>query len=140
MNVPTLPQARATRGERGGITVEFTLTLLLAIAVFAAITQLIFAMHVRAIVSDCLREGARHAALANGDLASGRDYTHQLLHASLNSAYSATVQVSLTREWRSGLEVVHANAEAPLPLVGLVGPERVMQLDAYAVSETQFLD
>lgn len=125
--------------ERGGTSAEFVLNLILAISVFLAITQILFALHVRAVVSDCLREGAQRAALANSDIASGISYTKALLGASLAPGYRDAIEVSISPEIVDGMEVLHARANAPLPLVGLIGPGGTMRLEAFAVSEAQFV-
>lgn len=126
--------------ERGSASAEFVLNLILALSVFLAILQLLFALHVRAIVTDCLREGAQRAALANADVASAITYTNTLLGASLTAGYRDSIAVSITADVAGGVQVMRARAHAPLPLVGLLGPGGVMELEAFAVSEAQFLD
>lgn len=129
-----------SRRELGSASAEFVLNLILAISVFFAITQILFALHVRAVVADCLREGAQRAALANSDIASGIAYTNTLLGASLTSSYRDSIDVTITADTVGGVDVLRARALAPLPLVGLAGPGGTMELEAFAVSEAQFVN
>ena len=105
----------------------------LVLALFLGVVQVALAMHVRALTIDAAAEGARIAARADRDLASGAARAQELLASSLGSRYAQDVSVRRTSE--GGLDVVEVTAQVPLPVVGLLGPSVVLTLQGLALEE-----
>lgn len=59
--------------ERGSAVAEFTMVSALVVLVVFALVQLTFALWVRAVLTDAAAEGARLAALWDGDEAAAAD-------------------------------------------------------------------
>ncbi|MET0726265.1 MAG: TadE/TadG family type IV pilus assembly protein [Leifsonia sp.] len=121
------------RDEGGSAVVEFTLVSALLTALALAVVQLAFALHIRNTVIDAAAEGARFAALADNTLADGEDRTRQLIIAALGPAYAEDVAA------RYGSFAGHPSTEVsvttPLPLAGLLGPDRAMEVTGRASLE-----
>jgi hypothetical protein len=103
------------------------------LALFLAVVQTALAMHVRSLAIDAAAEGARVAARADRDLASGATRTRELLTSALGSGYAEDVSVRQT-VW-DGLDVVEVTVQVPLPVVGLLGPSGVLTLQGHALEE-----
>lgn len=132
--VPAEPATTGRRdGERGSAVAEFVMVSALVLALFLAVVQVALAMHVRALAIDAAAEGARVAARADRDLASGASRTQELLTAALGSRYAD--DVSVRRTVQDGLEVVEVTVQVPLPVVGLIGPSGVLTLQGHALEE-----
>ncbi|WP_250443931.1 TadE family protein [Actinotalea sp. C106] len=124
----TLPQD----GERGAAIVDFVLVGALTTLLFAAVLQLALTLHVRSTLIDCAAEGARYGALADRDPAHGADRARELIQMSLSPRFAqeVTAQALLI----DGLDVVRVEVNAPLPLVGLLGPS-TLTVDGHALDE-----
>ncbi|MEN5074961.1 TadE family protein [Isoptericola cucumis] len=120
-------------GESGSAVAEFVMVSALVLALFLGVVQVALAMHVRALTIDAAAEGARIAARADRDLASGAARTQELLASSLGSRYAGDVSVRRTSD--AGLDVVEVTARVPLPVVGLLGPSGVLTLQGHALEE-----
>jgi hypothetical protein len=122
------------REEAGSAVVEFTLVSVLLTALALAVVQLALALHIRNTVIDAAAEGARFAALADNSLSDGADRTRQLIEAALGPAYAERISV------RYGSFAGHQSTEVhvvtPLPLAGLLGPDRAMEVVGRAAVET----
>ncbi len=119
--------------ERGSAVAEFVLVAALVLALFLGVVQVALAMHVRALVIDAAAEGARVAARADRDLGDGAQRTRDLLTASLNASYARDVSVRSTT--LDGLPVVEVTVQAPLPVVGILGPSGVLTARGHALEE-----
>jgi hypothetical protein len=100
---------------------------------FVAVLQLTIVLHVRNTLVDSASEGARYGALAGHEPADGADRSRVLIGQSLSPAYAQGV--SATRTTLDGLDVVEVQVEAPLPLVGLVGPAGTLTVRGHALVE-----
>ena len=100
---------------------------------FVAVLQLTIVLHVRNTLVDSAAEGARYGALAGHDAADGAQRSKDLIAQSVSSAYAQGV--SAGRTTIDGLEVVEVEVEAPLPLVGLVGPAGTLTVRGHALVE-----
>lgn len=100
---------------------------------FVAVLQLTIVLHVRNTLVDSASEGARYGALAGHDPGDAAERSRVLIAQSLSSAYAQGV--SATRTTLDGLEVVEVRVEAPLPLVGLVGPAGSLTVHGHALVE-----
>ena len=95
--------------------------------------QLTIVLHVRNTLVDSAGEGARYGALAGHDPADGATRSRELIAQSLSPAYARTVSGGRTTV--DGLDVVEIEVEAPLPLVGLVGPAGTLTVRGHALVE-----
>ena len=100
---------------------------------FVAVLQLTIVLHVRNTLVDSAAEGARYGALAGHEPADGAQRSRDLIAQSLSSAYAQGVRAGRTT--LDGLEVVEVEVEAPLPLVGLVGPAGTLTVRGHALVE-----
>ena len=100
---------------------------------FVAVLQLTIVLHVRNTLVDSAAEGARYGALAGHDAADGAQRSRDLIAQSVSSAYAQGV--SAGRTTIDGLEVVEVEVQAPLPLVGLIGPAGTITVRGHALVE-----
>jgi hypothetical protein len=100
---------------------------------FLAVFQFGLALHIRNTLIACASEGARYGARADAMPGDGVTRARQLISASLADRYAANVtSETLTVD---GIAVVQLRVEAPLPVIGLLGPDRVLSVQARAFSE-----
>ncbi|HEX2499241.1 MAG TPA: TadE family protein, partial [Actinomycetes bacterium] len=85
-------RALRLRGERGSAVVEFTLVSVVLVAVFLAVVQFGFVIHVRNTLVACAAEGARHAANADRGLAEGEARTTALIGSALSPSLAGEVR------------------------------------------------
>ncbi|MEJ3405037.1 TadE/TadG family type IV pilus assembly protein [Rathayibacter sp. YIM 133350] len=120
--------------EAGSAVAEFVMVSALLTALALAVLQLGFALLIRNTVLDAAAEGARYAALADTGLAAGAQRTRELITTALGPDYAAHIEA------RYGNYAGHASTEVrvrtPLPLAGLFGPDRAMEVVGHASLET----
>ncbi len=126
--------AVALSGEEGSSPVEFVLVGALLTVLTAGVLQFGFAVYVRNVVHDAAVEGAYHAALADTSLAEGADRTREIVARSVGAEYAAEVTVGETAEL--GHPSVEVRVRAVLPLLGLLGPSRTLEVTARAPIES----
>lgn len=99
-----------------------------------SVLQLGLALHVRNTVTDAAAEGARFAALADNGLAEGMERTRQLITTAIGPDYARDVSSSY------GTYLGHPSTEirviTTLPLIGLLGVEKGLEVSAHAAVET----
>ena len=125
---------RTGEGERGSAPAEFALVSGLLAVLTLSVLQLGLALHVRNTALDAAAEGARIAALADGGLPEGVQRTRDLLRTALSPGYAR--QVTAAHRVLSGTPTVEVTVLLPLPLVGLVGIERGLEVRGHAAVET----
>jgi len=118
--------------ERGNASVEFALVAPLLMLVALAVLQLMLAIHVRTVVTSAAIEGARVAALVDGDLNRAESRTRSILES--NIAGSAVQSISASRVNTEGNEMFAVVVETELPLIGFYGPTS-MKLTGHALAE-----
>lgn len=125
----------ARRGGRddGSALAEFAGVAGLLALLFVAVVQVAVVQHVRATAVDCAGEGARLGALVGSSPAAGAQRTRDLLAASLSPRYARDVDATVVQV--AGAPVVEVRVRAPLPVVGLLGPDRVLDLTGHATLE-----
>jgi hypothetical protein len=106
------------------------LLTLMTLAVF----QLAFALHIRNTLLDAASEGARFASLADNGVDEGAIRTRELIAAALGETYAHNVTAD-SGDWM-GYPAVIITVSAPLPLVGLVGVDRALEVVGHAPLET----
>jgi len=109
-----------------------TLVLLLGMGVF----QLGLALYVRNTLIAAAAEGARTGAHADAAAGDAVARTTGFISDTLPAAYAR--QVSSTRSRTSqGVAVVEVTIEAPVPVIGLLGPAGTMTITGRAFDERQ---
>ncbi len=119
--------------DRGSAVVDFALVGALLVLVVLAVLQVAVAVHVRSTVVAAATEGARAAAVADGRLSDGVRRTRELVTASLPASYGG--DVTAWYEDDAGLRTVAVQVRAPLPVLGLLGPDGDLTVVGHAVVE-----
>lgn len=127
------PRAMIT-ADAGSAVAEFVMVVSLLTVLTLSVMQLALALHIRNTVLDAAAEGARFAALADSGPADGVARTRDLITAALGPAYARDVEAVY------GSYGGHPSAEvrvvAPLPLLGLLGPDRGLEVVGHAAVES----
>ncbi|MEO6142658.1 MAG: TadE/TadG family type IV pilus assembly protein [Dermatophilaceae bacterium] len=125
---------RADR-ESGSAVADFAMVSGLLSLLFLAVFQLGLALHIRNTLISCASEGARYGARANATPQEGVARASQLIRASLSDRFADNVTATTTTV--DGIQVLQVRIEAPLPVLGPLGPDRVLSVQARAFSEKQ---
>lgn len=107
----------------------------LVVVLFMAVVQLGLVLHIRNTLISCASEGARLGARADADPGTGAARTRELIRSSLADAYAEDVSVGVGSV--SGVQVVEVRVRAPLPVLGLIGPEGELDVTGRAFLERQ---
>ena len=120
--------------ESGSSPVEFVLVGTLLTLLTLGVLQFGLAVYVRNVVHDAAVEGAYHAALADISLRDGADRTREIVSRTVGAEYATDVEV---RESSTlGQPAVHDDVRTTLPLVGLLGLPRLLEVTASAPVES----
>lgn len=111
--------------------VDFVLVSALVTVLFLAVIQLALLLHVRNTLADAASSAARYGALADRTAADARERAAMLLDASLGSGYAQDVQAAVTSV--GGVQTMTVRVVAPMPLLGLFGPSRTLEMSGHAV-------
>lgn len=126
--------AATWRDDTGSSPVEFVLVGALLTFLTLGVLQLGLVVYVRNVVHDAAVEGAYRAALADTAFSDGADRTREIIARAVGSSYADDVTV------REGTELGHptvsVTVRTPLPLAGLLGIPRTMEVTAHAPSES----
>lgn len=114
---------------------DFVLVGTLVILIFAALLQLALALHVRNILVDSAAEGARAGALVGAGDETAVERTRYLIDLALSQRY--THEVSTRRVEVEGMALLQVDVRATIPLLGLVGPTRELEVSGRAVLEDE---
>ena len=98
-----------------------------------AVVQLALALHVRNTLLDAAAEGARFAALAGSSDAAGIIRTKDLIAAAVSAEYARDVSAGTTSI--AGVPAIEVTVRATLPVVGLLGLERGLEVSGHAALE-----
>ena len=126
-------RASALAGDRGSAAAEFVLVGALLTVLTLTVLQLALALHVRNTALDAAAEGARFAALADSSLAEGVARTRELVTVALGPGYATDVVAGYTEY--DGYPSVQVRVIAPLPLLGLLGLDRGLEVVGHAAVE-----
>jgi hypothetical protein len=121
--------------ERGSAPAEFVMVGSLLTLLVLSVLQLGLALHVRNTVTDAAAEGARYAALAGAGLDDGAERTRRLIATALGSGYPVEVTAGAA-DWQ-GIAVAEVRVSAPLPVLGLLGVDRGLEVAGHAPMEDQ---
>lgn len=120
------------KSERGNASVEFALVAPLLMLVALAVLQLMLAIHVRTVITSAAIEGARVAALVDGNLTRAESRTRSILES--NIAGTAVQSISASRVTEGDNEMFAVVVDVELPLIGFYGPTS-MKLTGHALAE-----
>ena len=126
--------AEEIHDERGSSPVEFELVGTLLTVLTLAVLQLGLAIYVRNVVHDAAVEGAHSAALADTSLAEGSARTREIIARTVGLEYAG--DVSVRQSHSLGHETVEVTVVTTLPLVGLLGAPRSLEVTAHAPVES----
>jgi Flp pilus assembly protein TadG len=129
------PSAVTGDRESGSAVADFAMVAGLLSLLFLAVFQLGLALHIRNTLISCASEGARHGARANADPQDGATRAKDLITKSLPARYAADVIEEPTSV--DGIKVVQVRIQAPLPVLGPLGPDGVLSVQARAYAEKQ---
>lgn len=122
--------ADTTAGERGAAVVDFVLVGALLTVFFVSIIQLALVLHVRNTLIDAAASGARYGTLADRGADDARRRTGELIGTALNADFARDIQ---TREVVfQGLRTLEVTVRAPLPVIGLIGPRKGLEVSGHA--------
>jgi Flp pilus assembly protein TadG len=127
--------AAADERDSGSAVADFAMVSGLLCLLFLAVFQLGLALHIRNTLISCASEGARYGARANATPQDGVARARQLIRASLTDRYADNVTATTTTV--DGIQVMQVRIQAPLPVLGPLGPDRVLSVQARAFSESQ---
>ncbi|MDT0143070.1 TadE/TadG family type IV pilus assembly protein [Microbacterium sp. PRC9] len=122
------------RDDAGASPVEFVLVGTLLTVLTLGVLQFGLAVYVRNVVHDAAVEGAYHAALADTTLADGAQRTRDIVGRAIGAEYATDVRVQESAAL--GQRTVEVRVQATLPLVGLLGAPRGMEVTAHAPVES----
>jgi Flp pilus assembly protein TadG len=122
--------------ETGSAVADFAMVAGLLSLLFVAVFQLGLALHIRNTLISCASEGARYGARVGATTQDGEARTKRLIQASLPGRYAENVSAAESTTV-DGIAVVEVRIEAPLPVLGPLGPDRVLTVRARAFSERQ---
>lgn len=106
---------------------------LLLTVVLLGVVQLALALHVRTLLTDAASEGARYAALHGSDLGAGEQRAAELITTTLPAGYADDVAAGY--ESHGDVTLVTLTVRAPLPVLGLLGPDATIVVTGRAVDE-----
>ncbi len=135
MSGPTSPHLR-WRDDSGAAVVDFTLTSGLVALMFVAVLQLGVALHIRSTLVSCAAEGARYGARMESTPEQGAERTRDLITRSLPDRYAEGVEAG-TAVTDDGVQVVVVTVDAPVPVLGPLGPDGSLSVTGRAFSEEQ---
>ncbi len=128
------PRLDQFKGEAGSAVAEFVMVVSLLTFLTLMVMQLALALHIRNTVLDAAAEGARYATLADSSLPAGAQRTRDLITTAIGATYATDVVA------RYGVSAGHPTVEvrviAPLPLMGLLGAPRGLEVLAHAAVES----
>lgn len=122
------------RDDAGASPVEFVLVGTLLTVLTLGVLQFGLAVYIRNVVHDAAVEGAYHAALADTTLAEGAQRTRDIVGRTIGAEYATDVTVHETAA--PGQQTVEVRVQATLPLVGLLGAPRGLEVTAHAPVES----
>lgn len=124
-----------TRDEHGAAVADFAMVSVVVLVVFLAVFQLGLALHTRNTLVSCASEGARYGARADAVPGQGVARAQSLISASLSPRYAR--EVTAREAVVDGVRVVEVRVQAPVPVIGLLGPDGGLDVVGRAFVEAQ---
>lgn len=113
---------------------EFVLVGTMLTVLTLGVLQFGLSVYVRNVVHDAAVEGAYHAALADTSLKEGAARTREIVSRTVGEGYATEVEVHERRGL--GHDSVEVTVHATLPLLGLLGAPRALEVTAHAPVES----
>ena len=126
---------RPARDEGGAAVADFAMVSILVVVLFLSVFQLGLALHTRNTLISCASEGARVGARADAVPGQGTSRTQALISQSLSPRYAR--QVSSREAVVDGVRVIEVRVVAPVPVIGLLGPDDRLDVVGRAFVESQ---
>ena len=123
------------RDERGAAVADFAMVSTLVVVLFLSVFQLGLALHTRNTLISCASEGARLGARADAAPGQGISRTEALISQSLSPRYAR--QVTTREAVVEGVRVIEVRVVAPVPVIGLLGPDDRLDVVGRAFVESQ---
>ncbi|TQJ31816.1 TadE/TadG family type IV pilus assembly protein [Microbacterium sp. SLBN-146] len=124
----------ALADSRGSGSVEFVLVGTLLTLLTLAVLQFGLSVYVRNVVHDAAVDGAYHAALADTTLAEGEARVREIVARTVGEAY--VDEVIVEERDMFGHATIDVTVHATLPLIGLLGAPRMLEVTAHAPAES----
>ena len=124
-------------GERGSAVVDFVMVSVLILTLLLAVLQVAVYVHVRNVVTASAQAGARYAANADVDSASGAARTVEVVARATSEQTASGLRCSSTEEVdASGLILVVVRCSGAVPaLLGSLGDLLPLEVTGRAVKE-----
>ncbi|MFK0071549.1 TadE/TadG family type IV pilus assembly protein [Arthrobacter woluwensis] len=116
--------------EQGSAVVDFVLISGLLTLLFLGVLQLTLILHVRNSLIDAASSGARYGALADRVPDDAVNRARELITGAVGPGFAQDITVMEAREGANTLLTV--TVRAPFPVIGLVGPDRVLEVTGHA--------
>lgn len=110
--------------------VDFVLVGALLTVLVLAVIQLAVVLHVRNTLIDAASSGARYGTLADRTPQDGVERTRQLISGSLSAGFAQDISHDRTEE--AGSPMLKVTVRAPLPVIGLIGPQGGIEVTGHA--------
>ena len=123
------------RAERGAAIADFAMVSVLVLVLFLMVFQLGLTLHTRNTLISCASEGARLGARADAAPGQGISRTQALISESLSPRYAR--RVTVREAVVEGVRVVEVRVVAPIPVIGLLGPDDRLDVVGRAFVEAQ---
>ena len=123
------------RDEGGAAVADFAMVSVLVVVLFLSVFQLGLALHTRNTLISCASEGARLGARADAVPGQGAARTEALISQSLSPRYAR--HVSSRETVVDGVRVIEVRVVAPVPVIGLLGPDDRLDVVGRAFVESQ---
>lgn len=122
-----------TKPERGAAVVDFVLIMVLLIPIVLGVIQVGLVMHVRNTLSAAASEGARAAAVVDGDPSLGAEHTRALIRVAIADKYAEDVTAGF--QLVGGMPGTVVRVRTEVPALGLFGPGVSLSVEGHAVRE-----
>jgi Flp pilus assembly protein TadG len=131
------PDPRTDDGERGSAVVDFVMVSLLIVALLLAVLQVAVYVHVRNVVTASAQEGARYAANADVDSASGAARAVEVVARATSTQTAGGLSCTSAEEVDgSGLTLVVVRCSGSVPsLLAALGNLLPLDVTGRAVKE-----
>ncbi|MDI2035006.1 TadE family protein [Paenarthrobacter nitroguajacolicus] len=119
-----------TPREEGAAVVDFVMVGALLTLLCMSIIQLMLVVHVRNTLIDAAASGARYGALADRTSSDAEARTAELISTALNAGFARDITTSEVEV--DGIRTLEVSVKAPMPVLGLVGPDGLMEVHGHA--------
>jgi len=126
--------SRALRDDHGSAVVEFVLVGALLTVLTLSVIQLGLVLLVRNTVLDAASEGARFGALADNAPADGVARARDLIAAAIGPGYARDIAATVGSYRGHPADII--TVRTPLPVIGLIGFDRGLEVQGHAAMET----